>query len=180
MEPVQVAGIVRESIVDGPGLRFVLFVQGCPHRCPGCHNPQTHDPAGGSPVPPERILEEFDKNPLVRGMTLSGGEPVDQAERLVPLCDEVLRRGKDLVLFTGYTFEELLKLGQGRPAVLSLLSKCRLLIDGRFVEAQKDLSLTFAGSRNQRLLDPAASLRAGRAVAFDFQENIWDTKRMAD
>lgn len=159
--------MVRESIVDGPGIRFVLFVQGCPHHCPGCHNSQTHDPAGGSWVEPERILAELDQNPLLKGLTLSGGEPIEQAERLLPLCDGALQRGKDIVLFTGYTFEELLEIGRTRPAVTELLSKCSLLIDGRFIESERDLSLRFAGSRNQRLLDPAASLREGRAVLFE-------------
>ena len=159
---IRLAGVVRESIVDGPGIRFTVFVQGCPHHCPGCHNPQTHDPAGGYDCAPQRLLEELDRDPLVRGVTLSGGEPMEQAEALLPFAREA--RGRDLVIFSGYTFEQLLEMGTRRPAVRELLSLAFLLIDGRFVLAERDLTLRFRGSRNQRLLDPAASLAAGRAI----------------
>lgn len=161
---IRLAGVVRESIVDGPGIRFTVFVQGCPHHCPGCHNPQTHDPAGGYDCAPQRLLEELDRDPLVRGVTLSGGEPMEQAEALLPFAREVCARGRDLVIFSGYTFEQLLEMGTRRPAVRELLSLAFLLIDGRFVLAERDLTLRFRGSRNQRLLDPAASLAAGRAI----------------
>ena len=79
-DSLRIAGIMRESIVDGPGIRFAVFCQGCPHDCPGCHNPETHDPAGGNEVKIDRILQEFDKNPLLSGMTFSGGEPMCQPE----------------------------------------------------------------------------------------------------
>ena len=161
---IRLAGVVRESLVDGPGIRFTVFVQGCPHHCPGCHNPQTHDPAGGYDCAPQRLLEELDRDPLVRGVTLSGGEPMEQAEALLPFAREVRARGRDLVIFSGYTFEQLLEMGTRRPAVRELLSLAFLLIDGRFVLAERDLTLRFRGSRNQRLLDPAASLAAGRAI----------------
>ena len=96
---IRLAGVVRESIVDGPGIRFTVFVQGCPHHCPGCHNPQTHDPEGGYDCAPQRLLEEIDRDPLVRGVTLSGGEPMEQAEALLPFAREVRARGRDLVFF---------------------------------------------------------------------------------
>ena len=96
---IRLAGVVRESIVDGPGIRFTVFVQGCPHHCPGCHNPQTHDPEGGYDCAPQRLLEEIDRDPLVRGVTLSGGEPMEQAEALLPFAREVRARGRDLVIF---------------------------------------------------------------------------------
>ena len=162
--PIRIAGVVRDSIVDGPGLRLTLFVQGCPHHCPGCHNPQTHDPAGGSLCPPSRILEELDKNPLLAGLTLSGGEPVEQAEALLPLARAVAARGKNLCLYSGYTFEQLCKMQEQRPALAQLLSLCWLLMDGPYIAAQRDLSRPYVGSRNQRVLDLPASLAAGRAV----------------
>ena len=165
-KPLRLAGVVRESIVDGPGLRLTVFVQGCPHRCPGCHNPETHDPNGGYDGNIERILEAVDANPLLAGVTLSGGEPIAQAEALLPLAHAVRDRGKDLVLFTGYTFEQLMEMGKTRPAIPELLGMCRLLIDGPFLLAQRDLTLTFRGSRNQRLLDPVQSLEIGRPVPF--------------
>ena len=161
---IRLAGVVRESIVDGPGIRFAVFVQGCPHHCPGCHNPQTHDPEGGYDCELQKILDAFDKNPMLRGITLSGGEPFDQAERLLPLAKAIVERGKDVVAFSGYTFEELMKKSEQTPAVKELLSLCCLLIDGRFVLAERDLTLRFRGSRNQRLLDPVASMQKGEPV----------------
>ena len=164
---IRLAGVVRESIVDGPGIRFAVFVQGCPHHCPGCHNPQTHDPEGGYDCELQKILDAFDKNPMLRGITLSGGEPFEQAERLLPLAKAIVERGKDVVAFSGYTFEELMKKSEQTPAVRELLSLCCLLIDGRFILAERDLTLRFRGSRNQRLLDPVASIQKGEAVWSD-------------
>ena len=83
--PLRLAGTVEDSIVDGPGIRYTIFVQGCPHHCPGCHNPQTHDFAGGYLADPKSLLEEIRKNPLLSGVTFSGGEPFCQPEALVDL-----------------------------------------------------------------------------------------------
>lgn len=161
---IRLAGVVRESIVDGPGIRLTVFVQGCPHHCPGCHNPDTHDPLGGYDCALQKILDAFDADPLLRGVTLSGGEPFEQADSLLPLAQAICRRGKDVVAYSGYTFEELLEKGKKEPAVLELLSLCCLLVDGRFIKAQRDLSLRFRGSRNQRLIDPQQSLKTGKSV----------------
>ncbi|MFV0497098.1 MAG: anaerobic ribonucleoside-triphosphate reductase activating protein [Candidatus Fimivivens sp.] len=161
---IRLAGIVRESIVDGPGIRLTVFTQGCPHNCQGCHNTDTHDPLGGYDCTLQKILDAFDADPLLRGVTLSGGEPFEQAVNLLPLAQAVRRRGKDVVAFSGYTFEELLERGDKEPAVIELLSLCCLLVDGRFVQAQRDLSLRFRGSCNQRLIDPQRSLQSGNVV----------------
>ena len=161
---IRLAGIVRESIVDGPGIRLTVFVQGCPHRCPGCHNPETHDPQGGYTCAIQKIYDTVMQNPLLRGITLSGGEPFEQAEALIPLARAVAAQSKDIVIYSGYTFEELLEKGQREPAVLELLSLACLLVDGRFILAQRDLTLRFRGSSNQRLLDPQQSLKNGRAI----------------
>ena len=91
---IRICGVVRESIVDGPGLRFVLFTQGCPHHCPGCHNPESHALDGGYEVTAEKVLEEFKKNPLLKGITLSGGDPILQAGELVGICREVHAMGQ--------------------------------------------------------------------------------------
>ena len=164
---LRISGIVRESIVDGPGLRFVLFTKGCPHRCPGCHNPDTHDFEGGNDITVERLLEEIDKNPLLQGVTLSGGEPFCQPEALSILGEEVLKRGLDLMAYSGWTFEELMDISKERPAVRELLEKCSLLIDGRFELEKKSLSILFRGSTNQRINDVKASLKEGKAVEKD-------------
>ena len=161
---IRIAGVIRESIVDGAGLRFVVFTQGCPHNCKGCHNPQTHDPDGGYDVSVERILEEFYKNPLLKGITISGGEPILQAKALIPLLKDIKGGNKsvnyDVVLYTGYLVETLLKMAD--PVIDELLSYCDIVIDGRFIQAEKDLTLTFRGSRNQRIIDMNKTRQTGK------------------
>jgi len=164
MEEIRVAGVVKQSIVDGPGLRYVVFCQGCPHRCPGCHNPHTHDFDGGYGCSVQTILAEMDKNPLLSGITLSGGEPFCQASALVPLAKAVRRRGKHVFAFSGFTFEELLEQAQKDPGVAELLTLVDTLVDGRYDQTLRDLTLRFRGSSNQRMLDLPRSLESGAAV----------------
>lgn len=159
---LRVAGKAPESIVDGPGLRYCLFVQGCPHTCPGCHNPETHDFAGGRLVPGDKILADIRKNPLVRGVTFSGGEPFCQSRELAPLAVALKAEGRHLMAYTGYWWEDL-QAPEHRP----LLDCLDLLVDGPFVEAQRSLGLRFRGSTNQRILDVPASLREGRPMLSD-------------
>lgn len=154
---LRIAGIVRESIVDGPGFRFTIFCQGCPHHCPDCHNPMTHDFEGGKEVTFERLLTEIDKNPLLSGVTFSGGEPFCQAESFALLADQIHERNLDIVTFTGYTYEQLRKMEEDNPAIGQLLSRTDLLIDGPFIKEEKDLTLQFRGSRNQRIIDMKAT-----------------------
>lgn len=158
---LRIAGTIGESIVDGPGIRYVIFTQGCPHHCPGCHNPETHDFAGGQLIDSDKLVEDIEKNPLLSGVTFSGGEPFCQAEGLCAVADR-LQGKKMLMAYTGYTFEELLELSD--PWVMRLLQKLTLLVDGPFIEAQKGLELKFRGSANQRMLDVPASLAAQKAV----------------
>ena len=120
---IRICGVVRESIVDGPGLRFVLFTQGCPHHCPGCHNPESHALDGGYEVTAEKVLEEFKKNPLLKGITLSGGDPILQAGELVGICREVHAMGKDVMTYTGYTYEELLEMQKTDEGIRQLLEE---------------------------------------------------------
>ncbi|MBO5364276.1 MAG: 4Fe-4S cluster-binding domain-containing protein, partial [Clostridia bacterium] len=117
MDRFRISGIEPESIVDGPGIRYVIFVQGCPHHCPGCHNPQTHDFEGGKEQDFASILTEIDKNPLLSGVTFSGGEPFCQAEALAELGKRIKGRGLNLVCYSGYTFEELLRMGKTKPEI---------------------------------------------------------------
>ena len=150
---LRISGIIEESIVDGPGIRFVVFTQGCPHHCPGCHNPQTHDFSGGFDADLPEILSGIRENPLLDGITLSGGEPFCQPEALLPLVREVRRMGKTVFAYSGYTLEQLLELSRERPAIRELLELCDTLVDGPYVESLRDLSLEFRGSSNQRVLD---------------------------
>lgn len=161
---LQIAGIVRESIVDGPGLRFTVFCQGCPHHCPGCHNPQTHPFSGGQRAGVSRLVEEIRKNPLLQGVTFSGGEPFCQAGAFAALADEVHWLGKDVFCYSGWTLEELWQKAETEPDVGELLQKIDYLVDGRFVLSERDLTLRFRGSRNQRVLDMKKSRAAGKAV----------------
>lgn len=157
---IRICGVVRESIVDGPGLRFTLFTQGCPHGCEGCHNPESHAMDAGYEVDAEAILAELGKNPLLKGLTLSGGDPIVQAGELIELCRQTREMGLDIILYTGYTYEELRNMWAQRPEILELLKLVDWLIDGRFVLAQRDLTLLYRGSRNQRILDMQKTLEA--------------------
>ena len=160
---LRVAGVIEESIVDGPGIRFVLFLQGCRLHCPGCQNPQTWDFNGGTLVPSDEVLARIRENPLVHGVTFSGGEPFEQAEALLPLATELKAQGYHLMAFTGYTFEQLCE----KRGARALLEKLDLLVDGPFLEAQKSLDLRFRGSRNQRILNIPASRENGWKAVLD-------------
>ena len=156
--PLRVAGIVKQSIVDGPGLRLVVFAQGCPHGCHGCHNPGALPFDGGSLCTAREILEEMQKNPLLQGVTLSGGEPFCQAEAFLPLALGVKERGKNLWIYSGYSWEELHDLAKTDPHILPLLAAADVLVDGRYLHDQRDLTLPFRGSANQRVIGVAESL----------------------
>ncbi len=161
---IRLAGVVRESIVDGPGLRFTVFCQGCPHGCEGCHNPATHDFEGGYDCEISKIIAAVDENPLLDGVTFSGGEPMCQPEAFTVLAEELKKRNLNIMVYTGYTYEELLRLTETRPAVGKLLELTDYLVDGRFILAQRDLTLPFRGSTNQRILDMKQTLAAGKPV----------------
>ena len=159
---LRIAGVEPESIVDGPGFRYAVFTQGCPRNCPGCHNPQTHPFEGGRLVDIRDLFREICGNPLLRGVTFSGGEPFCQPAPLAELGRMVHGRGLDVTAFTGYLYEELTAMRN--PAVDRLLAQTDILIDGPFVLAQKDLSLRFRGSRNQRVIDMNETRRLGRVT----------------
>jgi anaerobic ribonucleoside-triphosphate reductase activating protein len=149
---LRIAGIIRESIVDGPGLRFTVFAQGCPHRCKGCHNESTHDFEGGYDCEISKILTEIDKNPLLSGVTFSGGEPFCQSKGFYELGMEIKARGLDIVSYTGYTLEELVSLSKEDEYIGRLLDLSDYLVDGPFILEERDLTLEFRGSKNQRFL----------------------------
>ena len=150
--PIRLAGVIRESIVDGPGIRFVVFVQGCPHHCEGCHNPESHDFSGGYDCDPEKILAEIKKNPLLDGVTFSGGEPLCQAAALLPLAKEIKKLGLNLFIYTGSIFEDLLK--EQNPDIMALLQQGDFLVDGPFVLAQR---LDAAVSRQPKSAYPGSA-----------------------
>lgn len=158
---LKLSGIVEDSIVDGPGIRVTIFCQGCPHHCPGCHNPETWDFSGGTAMEEERLVQIVRSNSLCRGVTFSGGEPFAQAAGFARLARLLKAQGYEVASYSGYTFEQLLL---GTPEQRALLDTIDVLIDGPFVQAEKSLELAFRGSRNQRILDVPKSLLAGKAV----------------
>lgn len=168
MKKIRIAGVVEESIVDGPGIRFAVFVQGCPHHCEGCHNPETHDFGGGREVDTDELFEQCCANPLIKGVTFSGGEPFCQAEALYELGCRFRERGLNLMCYSGWTFEELLKKSRSEEDVKKLLSILDYLVDGRFELSQRSLALKFRGSANQRIIDVHRSLSENRAVTVEF------------
>lgn len=160
---LRIAGTVNDSIVDGPGIRFTIFTQGCPHDCKGCHNPQTHDFNAGELVDTNELLAKIKGNPLLDGVTFSGGEPFCQAEVLAALGKEIKALGMDVITYTGYTFEQLYE-NRSNDHWGELLEVTDYLIDGPFVLAQKSYDIKFRGSKNQRYIDCQESLKSGMAV----------------
>ena len=157
----RLAGVVNDSIVDGPGLRLAVFAQGCPHHCPGCHNPQSHDFDGGEWGDTAEILRIAEDNCLLDGITLTGGEPFCQPEACAELARGAHELGLNVWVYTGYLFENLLN---GTDAQRELLKNADVLVDGPFLIAQKSMDVRFRGSKNQRLIDVQKSLNAGHAV----------------
>ncbi len=163
-KPLRIAGTVQDSIVDGPGLRYVIFTQGCPHNCEGCHNPQTHDFNAGEEVDTDKLLKEIRENRMISGVTFSGGEPFCQAEGLVPIAEVLKQWGKHLMIYTGYLYETLLESKDAN--VQKLLELADIVVDGPFVLAQRDLTLPYRGSENQRVIDLVKTRETGAVVIY--------------
>lgn len=162
---ISLSGVTGDSIVDGPGLRLTIFTQGCLHHCPGCHNPQTHDPDGGSWADTEDILAAAAENPLLDGITLSGGDPFMQPVPCLALAEGAHKIGLNVWTYTGYTWEALLE--ENDAEKLALLKETDVLVDGPFLLAERSLELQFCGSRNQRLIDVKKSLAEGKVVLWE-------------
>lgn len=161
---IRMAGVVRESIVDGPGLRMAVFCQGCPHGCSGCHNQETHDFAGGYDCEIEKIVQAVKADPLLDGVTFSGGEPFCQPEAFfnLALALKELRPDLNLMAYSGYTYEELTAMhSEGVDRLLAIID---YLVDGPFILAERDLTLLFRGSANQRVIDMNRTRAEGTVV----------------
>ncbi|MDF2946631.1 MAG: putative anaerobic ribonucleoside-triphosphate reductase activating protein [Bacillales bacterium] len=142
----RVMNIIHDSIVDGPGLRTVIFFAGCEHRCKGCHNPESWNYQNGSEMTVEQILAEIKANPITN-VTFSGGDPFFQADVVIDLAKLVKDLGKNLWVYTGYTLEQI----QVNNRYDELLKYVDVLVDGPFIESEKDYSIDFRGSRNQKI-----------------------------
>lgn len=153
---INVAGFEKESVVDGEGIRFTVFLQGCPHHCKGCHNPNTWDFSKDNNMPIDVILARMDyaRNSIIQyhGLTLSGGEPFCQPLQCCILADKAHSIGWSVWCYTGYTYEELLEIAKNDTYVDRLLRSIDTLVDGPYMEDKKDLDLVYRGSSNQRVL----------------------------
>lgn len=148
MDKLNVAGIMDESIVDGEGIRLAVFLQGCPHHCKGCQNPETWNTDKLSLLMTvDEIMKKYDGNPLLNGITFSGGEPFIQADKLIPLAEKVHRAGGNVWCYTGYTIDEL----RASNEASELLRHIDVLVDGPYIEKERDLTLKFRGSKNQHI-----------------------------
>lgn len=159
---MRIANTIPESIVDGPGLRYVVFIQGCSHNCFGCHNPDTHDPNDGRDVEIADILTELLSNPIINGLTISGGEPFDQAKECAELAYFARYYKVNVWVYTGYRFEDLLR--NHNPSVEQLLRCTDVLVDGPYIQTLKSYEARFRGSKNQRLINVPESLKKGEVV----------------
>ena len=160
---IRIAGIAEESIVDGPGFRYTIFTQGCPHNCEGCHNPETWSFTAGHSVSIDEIMEELK---FAEGdITFSGGDPMYQPEAFTELARRIREElHKGIWCYTGFLYEQVV----ADPKMSKMLPYLEVLVDGPFIEAKKSLDLLFRGSSNQRLVDVQKSLKAGKVVEFDY------------
>ena len=163
MATISILEIVEDTTVDGPGFRTSVYSSGCPHHCPGCHNPQSWDIENGHAVEIEEILKVILADPFA-DVTFSGGDPMFQPEGFTALAKAIKQQSnKNIWCYTGFLFEILLQ----NPAQKALLEQIDVLVDGRFIEALKDEELRFRGSSNQRIIDVQASLKKGETVIMD-------------
>lgn len=162
---LNIAGFNKNSITDGPGFRFVIFAQGCIHNCPGCQNPETHSFGVGKDYTIRQIIEMIKKNPMIKGVTLSGGDPFCQPKQFAELASELKQQGYEVCAFTGFLFEDLVR--DEHDDKYKLLQNTDILVDGPFILEQKSMDLKFKGSANQRTIDVAKSLEKGVVVLSD-------------
>ena len=149
-----------DSIVDGEGIRTVLWTQGCPHHCPGCHNPETHDFEGGDLIDVDEVISELKKIKNQNGITLSGGDPVCQADACYEIAKAAHEIGLNVWCYTGFTYEQMLL----NPKARRLLEQVDVLVDGKFLQEEKSYDIYFRGSRNQRIIDVPKSLEEQQVV----------------
>lgn len=158
------APLQSDSIVDGEGIRTVIWTQGCIHNCKGCHNKMTHDLDGGFLLDVEELKEELKNTEFQDGITLSGGDPFMQVEACLEIAEYSKKIGLNVWTYTGYTFEQLLILSKKNPKIINLLQNIDVLIDGKFVLKERSFDVKFRGSKNQRIIDVKESLKNNKAV----------------
>ena len=170
------ADLQSDSIVDGPGLRTVIWTQGCLHHCKECQNPQTWDVLGGGLVRIDDVLSAIDELESQDGITFSGGDPMYQVEACSIIADYCKKKGYNIWVYTGFTFEEIMKMAKKNETYLNFLNNIDILVDGKFKIEERDLSLLFRGSKNQRLIDVPKTLKSGSVVLLDENEYYEEEK----
>ena len=163
-DTIRLYGLVTDSIVDGPGFRTAIFVQGCPYHCEGCHNPASQPFEGGTVWTLDDVEKKFTGNPLLDGITLSGGEPAEQAAACAELAHRAHQKGLNVWLYSGSTYEKLSERAKTDADLQRLLDEADVLVDGPFILAERSLELDFCGSRNQRLIDMNRTRESGSVV----------------
>lgn len=160
VDRIVLAGIVPESYTDGTGIRFAIFTQGCAHNCPGCHNPETHEFNAGTVVSIDKLMNMIKENPMLDGITLSGGDPLYQVEAACEIAKRAQEMGLNVWCYTGFKYEDIMK----SKKMSIILPYIDVLVDGEFIKACRDLSLPFRGSSNQRIIDIKESLKTRSIV----------------
>ncbi len=161
------ADLLSDSIVDGPGLRTVIWTQGCSHHCEGCQNPQTWDHQGGGLVSIDDVCQAIDELEGQDGITFSGGDPMFQVDACLKIAQYCKEKGYNIWVYTGFTYEQILVMAKKNKAYLEFLKIIDVLVDGKFILKERDLNLLFRGSRNQRLIDVPKTLETGRVIVLD-------------
>jgi anaerobic ribonucleoside-triphosphate reductase activating protein len=193
---IRLFGTVSDSIVDGPGMRFSVFVQGCTHRCPGCHNPESWPADTGEETSIDQLVARICANKLTTGVTLSGGDPFEQPAASAELARQVKAAGLNVWVYTGYVYEDLLRMAgeaasvgeapeaselaagetpeadERAQAIRHLLEYADVLVDGPFIQAKRSLDLKYCGSSNQRLIDMNKTRAAGHVVLWQTFDNF--------
>lgn len=165
---IRLSGIIYESLVNGPGLRRVLFSQGCNHNCKGCFNPSTHCYGGGELKDMDELLEDIRKNPMLKGITFSGGDPFEQASKFAYMAEKIKEINLNIWCYTGYTFEYILEHKNEREGWEQLLNNIDVLVDGKFEEHKKSNNLKYRGSSNQRIIDVKKTLNMKEIITLEF------------
>ncbi len=159
--------IQEDSIVDGEGIRSVIWFQGCPHHCESCHNPETWDFNEGFEISLDDVKKQIDELEFQAGVTFSGGDPMCQIEALVELASYVKEKGMNVWVYTGYVYDDIVKLSESNPLYRKVLDYIDVLVDGPFVLKLKSFDVPFRGSSNQRLIDVAKTLEKGKVITLE-------------
>lgn len=165
-EYVRLSGMIYDSLVNGEGMRRVLFSQGCNHKCPGCFNTDTHDFNKGRLFNTETIIKEIISDPLLDGVTFSGGDPFQQAHAFAYIAKELKFHNINIWAYTGYTFEKLVTKSTVDKDIYEMLHNIDVIVDGRFIQTLFDPSLKYRGSSNQRIIDVKKSLEYNHVVLY--------------